>query len=115
METFQNEIKEWVHLDSRAKILADELKQIREKKNNINSNIFEFVQSNQLTSSTIKITDGRLKFIQSKQTAPITLGFLEECLTELIKNNNTVDQYMDYIKSKRQSKYNSEIKRYYDN
>lgn len=115
METFQGEIKEWVNLDSQSKILGDKLKDIRTRKNNITTNIFGFVESNHLSSSIIKISDGKLKFVQSKQTAPITLGFLEECLTDLIKDENKVQEYMEYIKSKRQTKYNSEIKRFYDN
>ena len=115
MEKFQGEIKEWVNLDSQSKLLNEKLKDIRNRKNEISDNIFEFVESNNLSSSTIKISDGKLKFAQSKQTAPITLGFLETSLMELFNNEDKVGEIMEYIKSKREIKFSSEIKRFYNN
>ena len=115
MEQFQTEIKEWVNLDSQSKLLNEKLKDIRSKKNEISDNIFDFVESNNLSSSTIKISDGRLKFAQSKQTAPITLGYLETSLMELFNNEDKVGEIMEYIKSKREIKFSSEIKRFYNN
>ena len=115
MDKFQVEIKEWVNLDSQSKLLNEKLKEIRNKKTEISDNIFEFVESNNLSSSIIKISDGRLKFGQTKQTSPITLGFLENCLQELFNNEEKVGEIMEYIKSKRDFKYSSEIKRFYNN
>jgi hypothetical protein len=115
MEKFQNEIKEWVNLDSQSKLLNEKLKDIRNRKNEISDNIFEFVETNNLSSSTIKISDGKLKFTQSKQTAPITLGFLETCLMDLFNNEDKVGEIMEFIKSKREIKFSSEIKRFYNN
>ena len=100
MEKFQGEIKEWVNLDSQSKLLNEKLKEIRNKKTEISDNIFEFVESNNLSSSIIKISDGRLKFGQTKQTSPITLGFLENCLQELFNNEEKVGEIMEYINLK---------------
>ena len=74
-----------------------------------------FVDNNSLSSSTIKISDGKLKFAQTKQTAPITLGFLETCLGEIINNKDQVAHIMDYIKQHREVKIVPDIKRYYNN
>jgi len=115
MEKFQSEIKEWVNLDSQSKILNEKLKEIRNKKNDITDNILDFVESNNLSSSTIKITDGKLKFAQTKQISPITLGFLETCFMELFHNEDKVVEIMEFIKSKREIKFNPEIKRFYNN
>ena len=62
----------------------------------------------------INISDGKLKFCETKQTAPITLGFLETCLGDIISNQNQVKQIMEYIKGKREHKVVPEIKRYYN-
>lgn len=115
MNTFQENIKKWVHLDTQLKLLNDKTKEIRSEKSKLSDNIFEFVDSNNLNTSTIKISDGKLKFAQTKQTAPITLGFLESCLNETIRNDKTVAHIMEYIKSKRETKIIYDIKRYYDN
>ena len=75
----------------------------------------DFVDDNNLSSSTIKISDGRLKFAQNKQTAPLTLGFLETCLSDIINDEEKVTQIMEYIKQKRDVKYVPDIKRFYNN
>ena len=115
MENFQTNIKKWVSLDSKLKTLNEQTKEIRNERNDLVNNIFDFVEDNNLSTSTIKISDGKLKFSQNKQTAPITLGFLEGCLTEIFHDEEKVSQIMNYIKDKREVKLIPDIKRYYDN
>ena len=104
MDGFQQNIKTWVSLDSQLKILNEKAKDIRNQRNELTSNIIDFADTNNLASSTIKITDGKLKFAQNKQTSPITLGFLESCLSDIISNEDEVSQIMEYIKQKREQK-----------
>ncbi|MDA7464527.1 hypothetical protein N8996_07050 [Candidatus Poseidonia alphae] len=114
MNEFQENIKKWVSTDSQIKILNDKIKDIKNEKQQLGESIFNFVETNNLSQSTIKISDGKLKFTQTKQTGPVTLGFLENTLGELFSEEQT-NQIMDHIKSKREVKYSSEIKRYYNN
>lgn len=115
MDGFQDNIKRWVQLDTQIKKLNDDTKIIRNEKNALTDNIINFVDRNQLKSSTIKISDGKLRFSQVKQTAPITLHFLETCLLETIGDEHKVNQLMTYIKDKREIKTINDIKRYYNN
>ena len=115
MERFQEHIKKWVSLDTQLKLLNEKTKEIRNERNELTDNIIEFADNNNLSSSTIKISDGKLKFVQNKQTAPISLGFLEACLTEIIGDEEKVDHIMNYIKDKREIKVIPDIKRYYNN
>jgi len=114
MDNFQENIKKWVSTDSQIKILNDKIKDIKNEKQQLGESIFNFVETNNLSQSTIKISDGKLKFTQTKQTSPVTLGFLENTLGELFSEEQT-NKIMDHIKSKREVKYSPEIKRYYNN
>ncbi len=115
MEGFQGNIKKWVALDTQLKTLNDKAKEIRSERNELTDGIMGFVADNNLSSSTVKISDGRLKFNQTKQTSPITLGFLENCLTDLFNEEEKVQKIMEYIKEKREIKVVTDIKRYYNN
>ena len=115
MDGFQDNIKNWVHIDGEIKSLNDQIKTLRATKNSLNSDIFDFVQTNNLSTSTIKISDGKLKFAQTKQTSPITLQFLESCLREIISDDEKVSSIMTHIKEKREVKFIHDIKRFYDN
>ena len=73
-----------------------------------------YVEDNNMNNNVVNITDGKIKFCEVKQTQPLTLGFLEKCLSEVIANQSQVKQIVDYIKSKRETKIVPEIKRYYN-
>jgi Fe-S cluster biogenesis protein NfuA len=111
----EKSVKQWVLLDNKIKELNDEVKSYREQKKQYEEGILEFINENATNDQTpvIKISDGRLKYVETKQTQPLTLKFIEQCLTEKISNANTVEQLMNYIKSKRESKSVPELKRYY--
>jgi hypothetical protein len=62
----------------------------------------------------VNISDGKLKFVAAKHTSPLTLTYIEKCLTELITNGKQVEQIMAYIKKNRETKTTMEIKRVYN-
>ena len=107
-------IQSWVELDNELKKLNEKTKDIRTRKNDIEDKIFTYVEDNSMNNSVVNITDGKIKFCEVKQTQPLTLGFLEKCLSEVIANQSQVKQIVDYIKSKRETKIVPEIKRYYN-
>ena len=107
-------IQNWVELDNELKKLNEKAKDIRTRKNDIEDKIMTYVEDNNMNNSVVNITDGKIKFCETKQTSPITLGFLEKCLSEVIANQGQVKQIVDYIKSKRETKMVPEIKRYYN-
>jgi len=111
----ENAVKQWVSLDNKIKQLNEEVKSIREQKKEYEENILEFITENSTNNQTpvIKISDGRLKYVETKQTAPLTLKFIEQCLNDKIPNANTVAQLMNYIKTQRETKSVPELKRYY--
>jgi predicted transcriptional regulator len=107
-------IKTWVELDNELKRLNERAKDIRTRKNDVEDKIITYVEDNNMNNSVVNIADGKLKFCEIKQTSPLTLGFLEKCLSEIISNQGQVTQIVDYIKSKRETKMVPEIKRYYN-
>ena len=107
-------IQTWVELDNELKKLNEKTKDIRTRKNDIEDKIITYVEDNNMNNSVVNITDGKIKFCEVKQTQPLTLGFLEKCLSEVIANQSQVKQIVDYIKSKRETKMVPEIKRYYN-
>ena len=113
--TFQDNIKTWVTLDNNIKTLSDEIKLLREKKKLLNNSILEYVNTNNLTTATININDGSLRFTNIKTTKAITLKYLDECLNELITDKNQIASILEYIKSNREINEIQEIKRTFIN
>jgi hypothetical protein len=113
--SFEQQIQQWIAIDNQIKILNDKMKELRNKKNNISEQINTHIETSQLSESSIKISDGQLKFIKVKETQQLTFKYLETCLSEIIKNEDQVKKILDYIKNKREVKYVPEIKRLYNN
>lgn len=113
MDDFQNKIKEWVSIDNKIKVINDQLKVLREERNSKTNNIINYVDTNNMGNAVINITDGKLKFTNSRQTAPLTLKHVEECLQKCISDKSQVEAVMNFIKESRPTKVVSDIKRTY--
>jgi hypothetical protein len=113
--SFEENIKKWVALDNQMKNLADQTKKLREDKNTAEEMILSYVETNSLKNATVNITNGKLRFTETKQTSPLTLKYVEDCLGKCIGNATQVDQIMRVIKESREVKYSSDIKRYTNN
>lgn len=112
--SFTDNIKSWVTHDNKIKNLNEQLRSLREERNNLESQILNYIKTNQLHNKTITISDGELKYKTSRQSAPLTYKFIQDCLSKCIKNNDQVDLIMKFIKEQREFKETEEIKRQYN-
>mgnify|MGYP001231527798 FL=1 len=112
-EHFQKNIQNWVTLDNQVKNLQQQVKVIRNTRNELTNQIFIYAEKNNLENAVIQITDGKLKFQNVKQTSPLTWGLVKETLTECLNDDTAVDKIIKIMKSKRDIKYSYDIKRTY--
>ena len=113
--SFEQHIQQWVSIDNQMKQLTDKIKELRDKKNTLNEAIFNHVDNSNLSNASVQISDGKIKFVKTKDTQVLTFKYLETCLHEIIKNEDQVTKIVDYIKNKREVKFVPEIKRFYNN
>ena len=113
--SFEGQIQQWVQLDNQLKQINEKVKDLREKRNTLEQNITTYAASNNLTNSTVQISDGKLKFANTKVQEPLTFKYLEKTLNEVIKNESQVKLIMEHIRQKREIKIVPEIKRFSNN
>ena len=113
--SFENQIQQWVSLDNQLKQLNERVKDLRYKRNDLEENITTYASENNLSNATVKISDGKLKFTNTKVQEPITFKYLEKTLAEVIKNESQVKLIMEHLKQKRSVKIVPEIKRFSNN
>ena len=110
--SFEENIQQWVIVDNQLKALNEQIHKLREKKTRLNNTILPYVQENNLNNATVQISDGKLKFVNTRVATPLTFRYLEQQLNEVIKNETQVVKIMEYIKQKREIRVVSEIKRF---
>jgi hypothetical protein len=113
--SFESKVQQWVQLDNQLKKLNEEVKQLRDQRNSLETNLTSYAKTNNMTDSTIKINNSRIKFVDTKVPEPLTFKYLEKTLGEIIKNESQVQLIMERIKQKREIKIVSEIKRFSNN
>jgi len=113
--SFENQIQQWVSVDNQLKQINEKVKELRDKRNTLEQNITNYASLNNLSNSSIKIGDGKLKFTNTRVPEPITFKYLEKTLGEVIKNESQVKLIMEHIKQKRNIKIVPEIKRFSNN
>ncbi len=112
---FDKQIQKWVELDNKIKKINTELKTSRDLKNDLETSIMTTVNHKKILNTSLSLPDGKLRFVETKTTNPLSLTFVEQCLNDLIPNKSQVQHILKYIKEKREIKINQEIKRYYNN
>jgi hypothetical protein len=113
--SFENQIQQWVLIDNELKKMNDISKELRDKRAQLSDNITKYAGNNNLSSAVIQISDGKIKFANTKIQEPLTFKYLEKSLSEVIKNESQVKLIIEHIKSNRNTKLTTEIKRFYAN
>ena len=103
----EKSIIEWVKIDNNIKLLNQQLKTYRQQRKHLAKNLSDILEN-----KIIKINNETIKRVENKYTPPLTLNYIENCLSELIQNENNVEYIMEYIKENRPCKIEYDIKRY---
>jgi hypothetical protein len=110
----ESDIAEWVKMDNEQQECLRQLKRIREVKTNLQADIERGIHMRGLENPVVKISDGRLAFVERKVTQGLTLTVVEEALGRCIADEATVKRLMECIKTHRRTTHHVEMKRYYN-
>jgi hypothetical protein len=110
--SFESNIQKWVMIDNQIKVHTDKIKQLRDEKNAIGATALQQAKSNGHKDSVIQITDGRLRFTDTRVTEPLSFRYIEEALANIIPNPESREKIITCLKENRGSKLVPEIKRY---
>jgi hypothetical protein len=108
---FVNNIQKWVATDTQLKSANEKIRQIRDSKNQLTVQICNFVDTHNIRSTKLDISDGNLKVYDRKEYAPLTFGYIEESLHKIIPNKEHVEYIVKYIKDNREVTTTSDIRR----
>uniref|UniRef100_A0A6C0I592 Uncharacterized protein n=1 Tax=viral metagenome TaxID=1070528 RepID=A0A6C0I592_9ZZZZ len=99
--SLEQRIQRWVHLDNQIKQVNDQVRELRDSRNEVESSILKHVTDHNLSHATVRIKDGTLKFaFNVKQPPALTLSFLGEALAECCPPQQAA-AIMQHIRAKR--------------
>ena len=89
---FTDKIREWVSVDNKIKKYQEEIKRERQNRSSLANSILLDAENSNMQHAVIQITDGKLKFQNTRVTAPLTFKFLESCLSCLLYTSDAADE-----------------------
>ena len=109
-DLFIDHVKRWTTIDTQQKIIHEKTKKLREMKNESGEYICKYMKENNIHQK-IVITDGELKLYEKKEYSPLTFGYIETCLAEIIPDKSHVDFIIHHLKEKREITTSQDIRR----
>ena len=107
---FIENTKQWVQIDSQLKIVNEKVKIMRDKKRELTDKICDYKDKNAI-HSTIKLSDGELRFYEKREQTPLSFSYIEHCLEQILQDQEQIDYVIDYIRDNREVTVVTDIKR----
>jgi len=104
-------VQKWVLVDNQLQILQEKTKTMREWKKKLTDKIVESMQEKGIEHKILSIPDGELSLQEKKEYTCLSFGFLEECLHDMIQDEEKIEEIMDFVREKREIKITKEIRR----
>ena len=111
---FIEDVKKWVLVDSQLKIVNEKTRKMRELKNDLSDKICNYMTDNNLSQNKIKLSDGELWIHERKSQTPLTFGYIEKTLSNIIGDKEQLEYVIQYLKENREVTTSSDIKRTYN-
>jgi hypothetical protein len=112
---FIEDVRKWTLLDSQLKIVNEKTRKMREMKHELSEKICKYTEVNKLPENRIKLSDGELRIYDKKEYSPLTFGYIEKTLGNIISNKEQVEYIIKYLKENRDITTSPDIKRSYNN
>ena len=104
-------VKEWIALDNQARVLTDQLRAVRERRNTAQDAVLNAADQAGASGARIRVSDGYLRFAQVRTTPPLSLRYVEGCLSRTLGDANKVAEAMQIIRDGRATREETLIKR----
>ena len=109
--SLEDNIRTWVSLDNRVRQLTEQLQQLREERSEAADTVLDEAKANQIMSARVRVSDGYLRFAQTRTTAPLSLKYVEGCLSRCMPDEAQVARIMRVVREARPVKEEPTIRR----
>jgi hypothetical protein len=83
---------------------------MREMKNTLSDEICKYMNENNLNNKKIGITNGELRMVEKKDYSPLSYGYIEKKLAEIIPDKSRVEYIIKYLKDNREITVSQELR-----
>lgn len=106
-------IQQWVECDNKILKHKDDIKEVVEKKKDLEDEILTYVEKNKYDKLTLNITDGNIKFSKRNSTQPLSMKTLKAILEKFNNEGGDIDiaELLKYISESLETKQKIHMQR----
>jgi len=105
---FENNVRDWVHIDNKLRQLAEEAKELKKEKKPKEEQIIKYLDQNGI--NVIEINGGKLRRNKSETKQKLQQEDIEKVLKEKLDGKKVIE-ILKYMENSRQTKVNINLKR----
>lgn len=109
-----DQLKQWLKLDTQIRMANQQIRDLRKEKDAISNSVCEYMKTNGMEKRRIQAPDSRIELYEKKEYSTLTYGFLEKHLGDIIPDDTNVKYIIEYLKSKREVKKSTDLKRVFN-
>ena len=103
-------MKKWIQLDSQIQQMNNQIKMLRQQRDNIQEKVIPYMQRNNLDKTAIRFNTHKVYIGNENTYTNLSYRFIEQKLMELFQDKNHVDKICHYLKNNREKQSNIILK-----
>ncbi len=108
---FKRSLKRYLEIHENEERVKEEVKNMREEKDNIENYLLDFMERNQYQNKDIDVGNYKIKYSQTKQTESVTKKLIYERLYQYFQEDeNKAKELLEFIYQERSSTTKTSIK-----
>ena len=107
-DSIQMYMEKWIAVENQLTVLQEKTKTMREWKKKLSDKITEYMQEKNISSKILD--DGEWKLQERTEYSTLSFTYVEDCLRDLIPEEDQVDFVMDYLRDHRESTKKIDVK-----
>ena len=104
-------VQKWILIDNQLQMLQEKTKTWREWKKKLNDMIIENMTEKGIDHKILSIPNGELSVQEKREYSSLSFGYVEECLQDILKDDEKVQYIIEYLRDHREIKTIKEIRR----
>lgn len=109
--SLEQDLRTWAQLDNKIRSATAELKTLRTNRDEIGTRVCETMKQKGIENKKIDTGDSVITLYEKNDYSSLTYGYVEKCLGEIIADKEHVTHIMNYLKSKREVKKYTDLRR----
>tara|TARA_Y100000590_G_scaffold424754_1_gene532026 strand:- start:12049 stop:12414 length:366 start_codon:yes stop_codon:yes gene_type:complete len=100
-KNYINKLKQWIEIDNSIKKYNKHTNELRKKRSELETFLIDYGTNNNILDHVLKVQNNSVTYNNTIVMGSLNYSLIEECLEDILNNNELIEKIMEHIKRKR--------------